>query len=105
FLQHYSIDYRPGPDAFDRTKEMVQSLYNVKDGKPSKDGTFISYKLSDGYILWVKKMGKEDLKDDPFNAYEEGDVGTIRMAIEMEIHEEGHEDDVHMEPENQPDRL
>lgn len=98
YLQHYSIEYRPGPQAFERTQEMVESLYNVKNGKMSDDGNFISYKLSDDYILWVKRMGKDDLKGDPFNAYEENDVGTIRMAIEMEIHDSENPDDEHMHP-------
>lgn len=89
-LQHYSIEYRPGPEAFDRAKNLVESLYNVQGGKASQSGDFISYKLSEDYIIWIKKLGKEDLKDDPFNAYQPGDIGTIRMAIEMEIHGDDH---------------
>ena len=42
-------------------------------------------------------MNLEDLKDDPFNAYTQNDVGTIRMAIEMEIH--GEEHDSHVFPD------
>ena len=39
------------------------------------------------------KMDADDLRDDPFNAYGPGDVGTVRVAIEAEIHDEA--DDGH----------
>jgi hypothetical protein len=93
FQQHFSIEYRPGPKAFGRTKEMAEELYGVADGKLSPDGKVITYKLGNGQILWIQEMQAKDLKGNPFNAYEQTDVGTIRMAIEEEIHPEG--DDSH----------
>lgn len=98
-MQHTSIEYRPGPQAFERVNEMVQELYQVKGGESSKDGNFIKYKLGKGQVLWVQKMAAKDLKDSPFNAYEESDVGTIRMAIEQEIHFEEDGIDPHMSPD------
>ncbi|NJL71061.1 MAG: hypothetical protein HC888_05310 [Candidatus Competibacteraceae bacterium] len=38
------------------------------------------------YIVWVKKMAKDDLQDDPFNSYTSADSGTVRVAVELEIH-------------------
>jgi hypothetical protein len=101
FMQHTSVEYRPGPQAFERVNEMVKELYQVKEGKVSKNGRFINYKLGHGQILWVQKMTAADLKSSPLNAYEESDVGTIRMAIEQEIHFEEEGVDHHMEPDQQ----
>lgn len=93
FQQHYSIEFRPGPNAFKRAQKMIEKLYGVKNGKPSPNGRFMNYKLGNGQIVWVQKMQEADLKGNPFNAYEATDVGTIRMAIEQEIHpeEDGHD--------------
>ena len=93
FQQHFSIEYRPGPKAFARTKEMAEELYGVNNGKYSKDRKVITYKLGNGQILWIQEMQSKDLKGDPFNAYEPTDVGTIRIAIEEEIHPEGDDHD------------
>lgn len=98
-MQHTSVEYRPGPQAFERVNEMVKELYQVKDGVSSQDGRFIKYKLGKDQILWVQKMAPKDLKDSPFNAYEETDVGTIRMAIEQEIHFEEEGADPHISPD------
>lgn len=98
--QHFSIEYRPGPNAFKRADELVRALYNVEKAETSPDGSFIKYKPGAGQIVWIKKMGPEDLKNSPFNAYEESDVGTIRMVIEQEIHfDEGGDEDGHQHVE------
>jgi len=96
FLQHYSMEFRPSPNAFERVRSMVESNYGVSNGKLSADGSFVNYELDEGYILWVKKMGEEDLTGNPFNAYSKEDIGTIRIAIEQEIH--GDHDNEHLEP-------
>lgn len=90
FMQHTSIEYRPGPQAFERTIEMVEELYGVKEGQMRADGHFVKYNLGQNQILWIQKLKKEDLNKNPFNAHEDSDVGTIMMAIEQEIH---HDDD------------
>jgi hypothetical protein len=98
--QHYSIEYRPGPKAFERTNEMVKALYNVENGVKSANGDFIKYKLGPDQNIWIKKLGPNDIKGSPFNAREESDVGTIRMVIEEEIHNDNHED--HFEAPSTP---
>lgn len=96
-LQHLSFEYRPGPNALQRASEAVKSIFGI-EGKPVQSkGDFVSYKLTEDYIIWLKRMGEDDLKDDPFNAYTKNDVGTIRVAIELEIH--GDENDSHVFPD------
>lgn len=89
FLQHYSIEFRPSKDAFDRVVALVESNKSLTEKTVSADKTFVSYKLSSGHIIWVKKMMKADLKNDPFNAYSPEDEGTIRLAVEKDIHPQG----------------
>ena len=56
---------------------------------------FVKWDLDEHRIIWVKKMGAEDLRDDPFNAYTAADIHTIRVAVEPEIHDRDHADSDH----------
>lgn len=97
-LQHLSFEYRPGPQALQRATLAIKSNFKIKGEPVHSKGDFISYKLDEHYIIWLKRMGKEDLKDDPFNAYTKNDDGTIRVAIELEIH--GDETDTQVFPDD-----
>ncbi|MBK26254.1 MAG: hypothetical protein CME70_19805 [Halobacteriovorax sp.] len=96
-LQHLSFEYRPGPQAFQRATEAIKSEFKIKGDPIHSKGDFVSFKLDEHYIIWLKRMGENDLKDDPFNAYTKNDAGTIRVAIELEIH--GDETDTHVYPD------
>jgi len=96
-LQHLSFEYRPGPNAFQRATAAIKSEFKIKGDPIHSKGDFVSYKLDEHYIIWLKRMGEKDLKDDPFNAYTKNDAGTIRVAIELEIH--GDETDTHVYPD------
>ncbi|ATH06760.1 hypothetical protein BIY24_02030 [Halobacteriovorax marinus] len=86
FVQHMSFEYRPSADAFAEAVAAAKKTFGLtKVADVRKDG-FYSWNTDDGYIIWIKRMTKEDLKDDPFNAYTDKDVGTIRVAKEIEIH-------------------
>jgi hypothetical protein len=86
-LQHMSFEFRPGPDAFNQAIKKVRQRFSLPEKPNYQKGDFVSWNLDNGYIVWVKKMGAEDLKDDPFNAYTIEDTGTIRVAMEIEIHD------------------
>ena len=88
-LQHLSFEYRPGPHAMGDVVNQVKTLFAVTKKPTMEKADFISWNKDDGYTVWVKQMGEEDIKDDPFNAYTKQDVGTIRVAIELEIHGQG----------------
>lgn len=85
FVQHMSFEVQPGPTAMNDTVAALKNTFGLKQPETSREG-YSLWKLEDGRILWVKKMDLEDLKDDPFNAYSSADVGTVRVAIEAEIH-------------------
>lgn len=85
FVQHMSFEYKPGPKAFDDAQKAVSSAF-PKLGKPTiKNRDFIQWPAENGYVVWIKRMGRRDLEDDPFNAYTPNDIGTIRIAIELDI--------------------
>ncbi|PIK14743.1 hypothetical protein [Halobacteriovorax sp. JY17] len=86
FVQHMSYEYRPSKNAFAEAVAAAKKTFGLtKVADVRKDG-FYSWNTEDGYIIWIKRMTAEDLKDDPFNAYTESDIGTIRTAKELEIH-------------------
>lgn len=85
FVQHMSVEFQPSPTALADAITAVQKSFNV--GAPLiQTASYAKWQLGEGHIIWVKKMELEDLQDDPFNAYTEGDRGTIRLAVEAEIH-------------------
>lgn len=86
FIQHISFEYKPSPTAF---QEAIQSLKKAFPHLPDpkvQTPDFTQWSLDDGYVLWVKRMKSDELQDDPFNAYSPDDVGTVRVAMELEIH-------------------
>ncbi len=54
------------------------------------DQDYVLWKTGNGRIVYVQKMALKDLKDNPFNAYTKDDVGTIKVAVELDIHDAGH---------------
>jgi hypothetical protein len=94
YLQHMSFEFRPGPDAMDKAVKAVEAQF-AGLGKPSiKNDGYVQWQIKNDYIVWVKRMSAEDLKNDPFNAYTKADAGTVRLVVDEEIH--GHDDDSHV---------
>lgn len=85
FVQHMSFEFKPGPTAMADAVQAVHSAFGVQSPETQREG-YAKWDLPDGHILWVKKMDRDDLKDDPFNAYSDSDVGTVRVVLEAEIH-------------------
>lgn len=86
FVQHMSFEYEPGATSMEDARTAIQNAFpSLGSPKEQKDG-YYRWDLNETYIVWIKKMGPEDLQDDPFNAYTPEDVGTVRVAIEVEIH-------------------
>jgi hypothetical protein len=93
FVQHMSFEFQPGPTSMIDATEAVQKSFPSLGNPQTRKDDFVRWNLDDNYILWIKKMTAEDLQDDPFNAYTPADVGTVRVAVELEIH--NHDDDHH----------
>jgi hypothetical protein len=85
FVQHMSFEFQPGPNSMAEAIASVRKSFSLNEPNITKND-YVQWHLDKGYILWVKKMAADDLKNDPFNAYTLADVGTIRVAVELEIH-------------------
>jgi len=86
FLQHISFELKGSNDSFEATKKIIQKQFNIAVKANISREDFISWNL-DGRVIWIKKLGLDDMKENPFNSYNPAkDLGTIRIAIEAQPH-------------------
>ena len=89
YLQHVSFEFRPGPMA------MPEAIRAVEDGcgslsKPTfQKDRFQQWDLGHGYVIWIRRLDQNDLQNNPFNAYTDDDLNTIRVAIELNPDDQG----------------
>jgi len=88
FVQHMSFEFKPGPQSMSEAIASVEKTFPNLSRPKVKREDYVQWSLDRDYIVWVKKMSLADLRDDPFNAYSAADNGTIRVAVELEIHGE-----------------
>lgn len=88
FVQHMSFEFKPGPDAMAAAVATVERNFPNLSRPVVQREDYVKWTLDNNYIVWVKKMASRDLQDDPFNSYAASDDGTIRVAVELEIHGE-----------------
>lgn len=77
---------RPGRGHFEQTINQMIKMHKLGPPKYNKEKNFVSWEVNGDYILWIKKMESSDLKNSLFNTYDKNDIGTIRVAMELEIH-------------------
>lgn len=87
FVQHMSFEYKPSPTAMAEAVAMVERNFSDLSRPIVQREDYVKWKKGHDYVVWVKKMNPSDLRDDPFNAYTISDNGTIRVAVELEIHD------------------
>ncbi len=95
FIQHVSFEFKPGEYSFDAVKAALMKQANITSAPVIDKEGFISWSVGP-YSVWAKVQTQEDFKDDVFNAHDKNDVGTIRAAFELEIHD--HEAPTHHVP-------
>ena len=88
FPQHMSFEFRPGVQSMAEAIAYVQRTFSGLKSPVIQKDDFIKWDLDGDYVVWIKKMAAQDLRDDPFNAYTSSDVGTVRVAVEQDIHGE-----------------
>lgn len=84
-LQHMSFEIKKGPGAYEKAIDLLQKSMNVGYKIPGTDERMTIFRNGD-YVVWVKQMEAEDLIYHPFNVYDQGDIGNIRIAIERDPH-------------------
>jgi hypothetical protein len=88
FVQHMSFELRPSATAMDDAIKAVHAAFPNLGTPETQTNDFIQWNLGTGQVLWLKRLGQDDVADNPFNAYSESDIGSIRVAVELEL--EGH---------------
>ncbi|MCO5141592.1 MAG: hypothetical protein M9962_00715 [Oligoflexia bacterium] len=96
--QHTSFNIRPAKDSKEIATKLLEETFGASLGKPTFERPdFSQWNLPGGYVAWIKVMSAEDLKDDPFNAYDiTKDVGTLAVAIEQDPHQDKSHDHNHL---------
>lgn len=85
-LQHLSFELRGSVDSMKAARKTIEQQFGLKEKPETDTPGFIAWHVK-GKSIWIKKLTTDDMKNDPYNSYDpETDVGTIRIAVESEIH-------------------
>ncbi len=87
-IQHASFEFAPGKDSLNLAKEAVFSAFGNLGSPQFQDDHFISWKVNDQYNVWLRVLQEQDIKNSTFEAYTEDDIGTVKVALEAEVHSE-----------------
>lgn len=88
-LQHFSFEVRPGEGQFERVVAQVRENFSITSIPVAKRSGYVAWSHK-GQSIWVKEMSASDIKNEehnPFNAYSKKDIGTIRVAVEIDPHD------------------
>lgn len=94
-LQHLSFEYQKNQKSFEQAIDTVKKQFNITTAPTTNNDNFISWPIENGRIVWIKRLDENDLKNNPFNAYSKDDIGTIKVAVELEIHGDNNESSDH----------
>lgn len=89
FPQHMSFEFRPHAEAMNQAIAAVRESFPGLGNPEQQSNDFIQWDLGNGHVLWVKRLGPDDIEENPFNAYTPDDLGSIRVAVELRL--EGHD--------------
>lgn len=84
YLQHMSFDVQPKPNAFQESISAIKKIFGNLQAPIIKKKDFIMWPWKKGYNVWIQQLDKDDLSGDPYNAYAANDVGTIKIAVELD---------------------
>lgn len=91
YLQHMSFDVKPEKNAFQDAITTIKKIFGKLDAPTINKEGFIMWPWKNGYNIWVQKMDQEELSGDPYNAYAANDIGTVKIAVELDqFHDHSH---------------
>lgn len=85
FLQHMSFDIPPQKNGFQNTIQAIKTAFGKLPHPSVVKKDLIVWPWKKGYNIWIQRLDKEHISGDPFNAYDEKDIGSIKVAIEMDM--------------------
>lgn len=93
FPQHISFEIRPGKDSLEVAGKMIEENFGAKAKLVESRSDYKRWKTEQGQVIWAKVMDAEDVEDSPINPRTKADIGAVWVAIEDDIHEDGHDED------------
>ncbi len=90
FLQHMSFEIPPNKDSLRTAAQIIKDTFGPLPPAHVQSPNMIAWLWKGKYTVWAMKMDKDSLVSDAFNAYTANDVGTVRIAIELDVHTHGH---------------
>lgn len=85
FLQHMSFDIPPQKNGFQKTIQAIKATFGKLPRPAIVKKDFIMWPWKKGYNIWIQQLNKEQVSSDPFNAYDETDIGSIKVAVELDV--------------------
>lgn len=85
-LEHMSFELRPSATVFEDARKIVYASFAEADKPEVDEKDFVMWRLNEGRIAWVKRLSLEEMQNNPFNAYDKSDLGTVRIAVELDPH-------------------
>lgn len=83
FPQHMSFEFRASPEALNQAIQAVRAAFPNLDKPTDESRDFIQWDLDEAYVIWIKRLGAEDIEENPFNSYSQDDIGSLRIAVEL----------------------
>ena len=90
FLQHMSFEIPPNKDSLRVAAQAIKDTFGSLPQAHTQTANMIAWTWKGKYTVWALKLDKDSLVSDAFNAYTAQDEGTVRIAIELEVHNHVH---------------
>lgn len=92
FLQHMSFEIPPNKDSLRVAAQAIKDAFGPLPQAHTQNANMIAWTWKGKYTVWALKLDKDSLVSDAFNAYTANDEGTVRIAVELDIHNHAHDD-------------
>jgi hypothetical protein len=100
YLQHMRLEFRPGPNALQEAEKALLKSFKIKDKPVFESDEVVKYRVNDEYTVYAKKLNLEDIKEGSDNAWDESDVGTIIVNVQLDLGDHDDEDEHYDSVEN-----
>lgn len=90
FLQHMSFEIPPNKNSLRVAAQTIKDVFGPLPQAHTQTENMIAWTWKGKYTVWALKLDRDSLVSDAFNAYTAADEGTVRIALELDIHEHAH---------------
>jgi hypothetical protein len=90
FLQHMSFEIPPNKESLRVAAQAIKDTFGPLPQAHTQTANMIAWTWKGKYTVWALKLDKDSLVSDGFNAYTAQDEGTVRIAVELDVHNHAH---------------